>query len=91
MRVGKERAREPTVLGTRRTRRRMLNPFSHSDVRPVASHTANKCALALLSPICAPAQGLAKHSGLEYAVLTGGDVAPLGREGVTEIHKARVM
>jgi len=33
------------------------------------------------------AKGLAKHSGLEYAVLTGGDVAPLGREGVTEIHK----
>ncbi|OQR99070.1 ATPase family AAA domain-containing protein 3A [Achlya hypogyna] len=33
------------------------------------------------------AKALAKHSGLEYAILTGGDVAPLGREGVTEIHK----
>lgn len=33
------------------------------------------------------ARGLAQHSGLEYAVLTGGDVAPLGRDGVTEMHK----
>lgn len=33
------------------------------------------------------AKALAKHSGLEYAILTGGDVAPLGRDGVTEIHK----
>ena len=33
------------------------------------------------------AKALARHSGLEYAILTGGDVAPLGRDGVTEIHK----
>jgi len=33
------------------------------------------------------AKNLAKNSGLEYAILTGGDVAPLGRDGVTEIHK----
>ena len=33
------------------------------------------------------ARNLAMNSGLEYAILTGGDVAPLGREGVTEIHK----
>ncbi|OQR93450.1 ATPase family AAA domain-containing protein 3A [Thraustotheca clavata] len=33
------------------------------------------------------AKALARHSGLEYAILTGGDVSPLGREGVTEIHK----
>lgn len=33
------------------------------------------------------ARGLARHSGLEYAILTGGDVAPLGRDAVTEIHK----
>jgi len=33
------------------------------------------------------AKGLAQHSGLEYAILTGGDVAPLGRDAVTEIHK----
>lgn len=33
------------------------------------------------------AKGLAQHSGLEFAILTGGDVAPLGRDAVTEIHK----
>lgn len=33
------------------------------------------------------AKGLAKHSGLEYAILTGGDIAPLGRDAVTELHK----
>lgn len=33
------------------------------------------------------AKNLAKASGMDYAVLTGGDVAPLGRDGVTEIHK----
>lgn len=30
---------------------------------------------------------LAKHSGLDYAILTGGDLAPLGADGVTQIHK----
>eukprot|EP00596_Hydrurales_sp_CCMP1899_P010126 CAMPEP_0119035308 /NCGR_PEP_ID=MMETSP1177-20130426/2241_1 /TAXON_ID=2985 /ORGANISM="Ochromonas sp, Strain CCMP1899" /LENGTH=565 /DNA_ID=CAMNT_0006993359 /DNA_START=86 /DNA_END=1780 /DNA_ORIENTATION=+ len=33
------------------------------------------------------AKGLAKESGLHYAIMTGGDVAPLGKEAVTEIHK----
>ena len=33
------------------------------------------------------ARGLAYHSGLDYAVLTGGDIAPLGRDAVTELHK----
>jgi ATPase family AAA domain-containing protein 3A/B len=33
------------------------------------------------------AKGLAHHSGLEYAIFTGGDIAPLGRDAVTEIHK----
>ena len=33
------------------------------------------------------AKNLAENSGLEYAILTGGDVAPLGRDAVTEIHK----
>eukprot|EP00956_Cyclotella_meneghiniana_P016696 scaffold26575_cov72-Cyclotella_meneghiniana.AAC.3 len=33
------------------------------------------------------AKGLAHHSGLEFAILTGGDIAPLGRDAVTEIHK----
>lgn len=33
------------------------------------------------------AKGLARESGLHYAIMTGGDVAPLGKEAVTEIHK----
>ena len=33
------------------------------------------------------AKKLAKHSGLDYAILTGGDISPLGRDGVTAIHK----
>lgn len=32
-------------------------------------------------------QKLAKHSHMDYAILTGGDVAPMGRDGVTAIHK----
>ncbi|XP_030661717.1 ATPase family AAA domain-containing protein 3C-like [Nomascus leucogenys] len=30
---------------------------------------------------------LALHSGMDYAIMTGGDVAPMGREGVTAMHK----
>ena len=30
---------------------------------------------------------LAQHSGMDYAIMTGGDVLPTGREAVTEIHK----
>ncbi|KAL5491670.1 hypothetical protein EMCRGX_G017002 [Ephydatia muelleri] len=33
------------------------------------------------------AKGLARHSGMDYAVLTGGDIAPLGKDAVTAIHK----
>ncbi|KAI6179304.1 hypothetical protein M3Y98_00596000 [Aphelenchoides besseyi] len=33
------------------------------------------------------ARGLARHSGLDYAILTGGDVAPMGKDGVSAIHK----
>ena len=33
------------------------------------------------------ARGLAQQSGLDYAVFTGGDIAPLGRDAVTELHK----
>lgn len=32
-------------------------------------------------------QKLAMHSGMDYAIMTGGDVAPMGREGVTAMHK----
>lgn len=33
------------------------------------------------------AKKLAEHSGMDYAIMTGGDVAPMGKEGVTSIHK----
>ncbi|CAH8462226.1 ATPase AAA domain-containing protein 3-A, variant 2 [Schistosoma haematobium] len=33
------------------------------------------------------AKGLAMHSGMDYAILTGGDIAPMGSEGVTAVHK----
>lgn len=33
------------------------------------------------------AKGLAKESDLEYAIFTGGDLAPLGAGAVTELHK----
>jgi len=33
------------------------------------------------------AKKLASYSGLDYAIMTGGDVAPLGRDAVTQIHK----
>ncbi|XP_074543588.1 ATPase family AAA domain containing 3 [Halichoeres trimaculatus] len=33
------------------------------------------------------AKKLAVHSGMDYAIMTGGDVAPMGRDGVTAMHK----
>lgn len=33
------------------------------------------------------AKSLAMHSGMDYAILTGGDISPLGREAVNELHK----
>eukprot|EP00929_Paragymnodinium_shiwhaense_P017883 TRINITY_DN12770_c0_g6_i1.p1 TRINITY_DN12770_c0_g6~~TRINITY_DN12770_c0_g6_i1.p1 ORF type:complete len:924 (+),score=268.11 TRINITY_DN12770_c0_g6_i1:62-2773(+) len=33
------------------------------------------------------AQRFAEYSGLEYAIMAGGDVAPLQEQGVTELHK----
>lgn len=33
------------------------------------------------------AKKLAQHSGMDYAILSGGDVTPMGRDGVTAIHK----
>ncbi|XP_014474470.1 PREDICTED: ATPase family AAA domain-containing protein 3 [Dinoponera quadriceps] len=33
------------------------------------------------------AKKLAQHSGMDYAIATGGDMAPLGRDGVTAVHK----
>lgn len=37
--------------------------------------------------IYACVQSLARHSGMDYAIMTGGDVAPMGREGVTAMHR----
>merc|ERR1719422_2084368 len=33
------------------------------------------------------AKKLAMHSDMDYAVMTGGDVAPMGRDGVSAVHK----
>lgn len=33
------------------------------------------------------AKQLARRAGLDYAIMTGGDVVPLGKQGVTELHK----
>ncbi|XP_055342233.1 ATPase family AAA domain-containing protein 3-like [Paramacrobiotus metropolitanus] len=33
------------------------------------------------------AKKLAFHSGMDFAIMTGGDVAPMGRAGVTAMHK----
>lgn len=33
------------------------------------------------------AKKLAIHSGMDFAIMTGGDVAPMGKEGVSSIHK----
>lgn len=33
------------------------------------------------------ARRLAQYSGLDYAIFTGGDIAPLGPDAVTELHK----
>lgn len=33
------------------------------------------------------AKYLAEKSGMDYAIMTGGDVAPLGKDAVTELHK----
>ena len=32
-------------------------------------------------------KNLALNSGMDFAILTGADVAPLGKEAVTELHK----
>ena len=37
--------------------------------------------------LMSPFQSLAVHSGMDYAVMTGGDIVPLGRDGVTAMHK----
>lgn len=64
--------------------------------RPPQPLAAPPRPLPLLSPLPASAphpqplpspQKLALHSGMDYAIMTGGDVAPMGRDGVTAVHK----
>ena len=76
----------------------VLAPDLEDRLRSVATATANTKAnnapfrhLLLYGP---PGTGktlfakkLAKASGLDYAIVTGGDVAPLGRDASAEIHK----
>lgn len=33
------------------------------------------------------AKSLARHSGMDYGIMTGGDIVPMGKEGVTAMHK----
>ena len=33
------------------------------------------------------ARNLARSSGMDFAIMTGGDIAPLGKDAVTQIHK----
>lgn len=35
------------------------------------------------------AKRLARTSGLDYAIMSGGDVAPLGGKAVTQLHEVR--
>lgn len=45
----------------------------------VNSFSSGSCVLLL--------QKLAMHSGMDYAIMTGGDIALLGKESVGAIHK----
>lgn len=36
------------------------------------------------------AKRLARTSGLDYAIMTGGDVTPLGGNAVTQLHQVRL-
>uniref|UniRef100_A0A915ENK7 AAA+ ATPase domain-containing protein n=1 Tax=Ditylenchus dipsaci TaxID=166011 RepID=A0A915ENK7_9BILA len=76
----------------------VLNPSLESRLRDVAITTKNtKRNLGLFRNVLfyGPpgtgktmfAKSLARHSGLDYAIMTGGDVAPMGQEGVSAIHK----
>ena len=35
------------------------------------------------------AKHLAKQSSMKYAIMSGGDVGPMGNEGVTELNKSK--
>ncbi|XP_061639620.1 ATPase family AAA domain containing 3 [Phyllopteryx taeniolatus] len=76
----------------------VLNPMLEEQVRDIAIATRNTRQnnglyrnILMYGP---PGTGktlfakkLAVHSGMDYAIMTGGDVAPMGRDGVTAMHK----
>ena len=75
----------------------ILHPRLAERVRGLAAATKNtRDNLAPFRNICfygPPGTGktlvarkLARSSGLDYAIMSGGDVAPLGADGVTQIH-----
>uniref|UniRef100_F7H1V6 ATPase family AAA domain containing 3A n=1 Tax=Callithrix jacchus TaxID=9483 RepID=F7H1V6_CALJA len=76
----------------------VLSPSLEARVRDIAIATRNtrkNQSLYRNVLMCGPpgtgktlfAKKLALHSGMDYAIMTGGDVAPMGREGVTAMHK----
>uniref|UniRef100_A0A1D1YAT7 ATPase family AAA domain-containing protein 3-B n=1 Tax=Anthurium amnicola TaxID=1678845 RepID=A0A1D1YAT7_9ARAE len=76
----------------------ILNPSLQKRIRQLASATANTKAhqapfrnMLFYGPPgtgkTMAARELARKSGLEYALMTGGDVAPLGSQAVTKIHQ----
>ncbi|KAJ6836263.1 ATPase family AAA domain-containing protein 3-like [Iris pallida] len=76
----------------------VLNPSLRRRIKQLASATANTKAhgapfrnFMFYGPPgtgkTMAARELARESGLDYALMTGGDVAPLGSQAVTEIHQ----
>lgn len=67
-----------------------LKTLAHSIVNRKAHHAPFRNLLLYGPPGTGKtmfAKSLAKHSGMDYAILTGGDIGPLGKDGVTELHK----
>lgn len=76
----------------------IVNPTLHAQLNSIATSTRNtrknKATYQNILFYGPPGTGktlfaksLAQNSGMNYAIMTGGDVAPLGKEGVTAIHK----
>ncbi|CAN6486626.1 unnamed protein product [Victoria cruziana] len=76
----------------------ILNPALHKRIEQLAAATANtklhQAPFRNMLFYGPPGTGktmaareLAKKSGLDYALMTGGDVAPLGSQAVTKIHQ----
>uniref|UniRef100_A0A7N9CHZ8 ATPase family AAA domain containing 3C n=1 Tax=Macaca fascicularis TaxID=9541 RepID=A0A7N9CHZ8_MACFA len=76
----------------------VLSPSLEAQVRDIAIATKNtkkNCNLYRNVLLYGPpgtgktlfATKLTVHSGMDYTIMTGGDVAPMGREGVTAMHK----